>query len=125
MKRSIIIALFALAALATAASHAYGACTDATIKGAYGIAFTGSQGGLPLAIVGVAILDGEGNFSSTFTQPECSSHDGSTCRRHLCCQSRLYRVRHRYDERLALHLCGASARDRNIPHQHRSREHVH
>jgi|SRR6516225_8200850 hypothetical protein len=45
----------------------YMPCTNATLRGSYGFSFNGSQSGLPVAIVGVAIFDGEGNASSTFT----------------------------------------------------------
>lgn len=68
MKR-INAALFALATLVMMASAAYAesGCTDATVKGSYGVTFNGSFGGLPVASVGVLTNDGEGNFSATYT----------------------------------------------------------
>jgi hypothetical protein len=62
-------ALLVLASLLMVVSAAYAQnrCTDATIKGIYGIQFTGRQGGVPVGLVGVATLDGEGNFSGTFS----------------------------------------------------------
>ncbi|SRR6266853_1946836 len=68
MKR-ISTALFALAivVMVAVAAFAQGECTNATIKGSYGINLNGSTGGLPLALVGVVTNDGEGNLSSTYT----------------------------------------------------------
>jgi hypothetical protein len=68
MKR-ISTTFFALATLLLVASAAFGqsGCTNATIKGSYGINFTGSTNGLPLAVVGVLTNDGQGNISSTYT----------------------------------------------------------
>jgi hypothetical protein len=68
MKR-IMIALFALAALVSAASAAdeKSGCTNASLKGSYGLSLNGTTGGLPTAAVGVLTADGEGSFSATFT----------------------------------------------------------
>jgi hypothetical protein len=68
MKR-IIITLFALAALVSAASAAdeKRGCTNASLKGSYGLNLNGSTGGLPTSAVGLLTADGEGNFSATFT----------------------------------------------------------
>jgi len=68
MKR-IMIALFALAALVSGASAAdeKNGCTNASIKGSYGLSLNGTTGGLPTAAVGLLTADGEGNFSATFT----------------------------------------------------------
>ena len=71
MKRSII-ALFALATLVLAASAAYAesGCTNATLKGNYGLNLNGTTAGFPTAAVGVVTSDGEGNFSITYTISE-------------------------------------------------------
>src|SRR5215469_11724377 len=66
-KTSAVLSVLATLMMAASATYAQSECTNATLKGSYGFNFNGTTGTLPLAIVGVAKFDGDGNFPATYS----------------------------------------------------------